>query len=99
MHDLQCWPESEVNIRRKTVIKIPELKNWAIQKERETTTTQQTESSVRLKNSLAREKEALNSRFKGTQTLKNAYNRKPEKVGEVATKVKGRKTFDQKHKQ
>ena len=47
-HDLQCWLESEVRIGRKTEIKIPEPKNWAIQKERETTTTQQTKSSVDL---------------------------------------------------
>ena len=52
LHNLQCWSESEVNIKREPLQKIPELKltNSETQTETGTTTTQQSISDIKQPN-------------------------------------------------
>ena len=71
MHDLHCWSVSEVNVKKK------HCRIGNIIKQRKT--------GVRIRSSLASEKEALNSRLKGTLTEVDSNTRK--KIQQVARKT------------
>ena len=66
LHNLQCWSESEVKVKRKLLPNLPEQTSVEIQREKGMSSSPNT-AVVRTRFWLARKKGALNSMCKGIQ--------------------------------
>ena len=68
MHNLQCWSEKEVKLKRRLMEHLTEPTNTTQKEKKKATTQPQSNTGVRTRYSLAKGREDLNLNFLGTQT-------------------------------